>query len=119
MIEAGRNVKRIPTINKYPSDLAEDGFLYIPNEILDVLGRSAPGGSEGQVLTAIIRLAYGSDKTPDDVTISGLEQLTRLSSRTVKRAVQRLKDRLNGAKDCDRKLFELAFTVLDHGGECK
>jgi phage replication O-like protein O len=68
----------------------EDGFVAIANEIMDALCRSHPGGSEGQVLWAIIRKTYGWNKQADKISISQLCEMTGLARRTIIYAMQNL-----------------------------
>lgn len=68
----------------------EDGYVQIANEIFDALCRSPVGGSDRQVLDAIIRKTYGYRKKEDAISISQLMQLTNLSKRTVIYALKNL-----------------------------
>ena len=68
----------------------EEGYTRIANEIMDALCRCHPGGSEGQVLWAIIRKTYGWNKQADKISISQLCDMTDLARRTVIYALQNL-----------------------------
>ena len=68
----------------------ENGHTQIANEILDAFCRSFPGGSNAQVLLAIIRCTYGWHKKEDKLSISQIEAITDLSRRTVIYALQNL-----------------------------
>ena len=68
----------------------EEGYTRIANEIMDALCRCHPGGSEGQVLWAIIRKTYGWNKQADKISISQLCDMTDLARRTVIYTLQNL-----------------------------
>ena len=68
----------------------ENGYTAIANEIMDALCRMHPGGSEGQVLWAILRKTYGWGKRSDRISISQLSEITGLARRTVIYALQNL-----------------------------
>jgi len=68
----------------------EDGYTAIANEIMEALCRSSPGGSEGQVLWAIIRKTYGWHKKADRISISQLSEMTGVSRRMVIYAIKNL-----------------------------
>ena len=68
----------------------EDGWIAIPNEVVDALCRCHPGGSEGQVLWAIIRKTDGWHKQTDKISFSQLCEMTGLARRTVIYALQNL-----------------------------
>jgi len=68
----------------------ENGHTRIANELMDAFCKAFPGGSEAQILLAIIRKTYGWRKKSDEVSISQLEDMTFLGRRTVILAVQNL-----------------------------
>jgi phage replication O-like protein O len=68
----------------------EDGYVAIANEVMDALCRSSPGGSEAQVLLAILRKTYGWHKTSDRISISQLSEMTGVSRRMVIYAIKNL-----------------------------
>ena len=68
----------------------ENGFTSVANEIMDALCKCHPGGSEGQILWAIIRKTYGWHKKKDAISISQLSELTGVSRRMVIYAVKNL-----------------------------
>ncbi|MBU1862358.1 MAG: replication protein [Candidatus Omnitrophica bacterium] len=69
----------------------ENGYTAIANELLEAMCRvSCFGSSQGQVLLAILRKTYGWNKKEDLISISQLQDMTRLSRRTVIYALQNL-----------------------------
>jgi phage replication O-like protein O len=68
----------------------ENGFTAIANEIIDALCKCHPGGSEGQVLFAVMRKTYGWKKKEDKLSISQICDLTHLARRTVIYAIKNL-----------------------------
>lgn len=72
------------------SPQCENGYTRIANELLDALIKFCPGGSQGQVLLAVIRKTYGFQKKEDQVSISQIQKATCLSRRTVIYAIQNL-----------------------------
>jgi phage replication O-like protein O len=68
----------------------EDGYTAVANEILDAFCLSFPGGSNAQVLLAIIRRTYGWHKKDDKISISQLCEMTGRCRRTVIYALQNL-----------------------------
>ena len=68
----------------------ENGFIQIANEIVDALCKCHPGGSEGQVLWAIIRKTYGWKKLADKISYDNLMKITGLSRRSVVYAIKNL-----------------------------
>ena len=68
----------------------ENGYTKIANELLEAFCRSFPSASNAQVLLAIIRKTYGWDRKEDSISISQIEELTKLSRRTVIYALQNL-----------------------------
>lgn len=72
------------------SPQCENGFTRIANELLDALCCCCPGGSQGQVFLAILRKTYGWQKKIDNISISQIQKMTRLSRRSVIYAVQNL-----------------------------
>ena len=68
----------------------EDGYTAIANEIMDALCMSHPGGSEGQVLLAVIRKTYGWKKKEDRLSIGQICEMTTLARRTVIYALKNL-----------------------------
>ena len=71
----------------------ENGHTKIANEIMDALCRFHPGGSEGQILWAIIRKTYGWNKAKDQISISQLCNITGLARRTVIYAMKNLESK--------------------------
>lgn len=68
----------------------ENGHTRIANELLDAFCRLFPGGSNAQVLMAIIRRTYGWNKKEDKLSISQIQDMTGLSRRAVIYALQNL-----------------------------
>jgi phage replication O-like protein O len=68
----------------------ENGHTRIANEILDAFCQNFPGGSDAQVLLAIIRKTYGWNKKEDAISISQLEEITFLCRRTIINSLQNL-----------------------------
>ncbi len=75
------------------SPQTEDGYTRIANELLEALYRTHLGGSQTQVLFAIIRLTYGWHKTTDWISVSQLMDATGLPERTVQWALRQLRDK--------------------------
>lgn len=71
----------------------EDGYTKIANELLEALARTCIGGSEAQIIYAIIRLTYGWNKKEDSISISRLEDLTGVSRRMVIYSLQNLESK--------------------------
>jgi phage replication O-like protein O len=95
-------------------------FAKIPNEVLEKLCAFEHGSSALRVLIFIIRKTYGYSKTTDCLSLKQIEEATRLSNRTVCRAMRLLKDKgyITIAKDKDfRKHIPNQVTiVLGRGG---
>ena len=68
----------------------ENGYTAIGNDIMDALCKCHPGGSEGQVLLAVIRQTLGWNKNEDRLSISRLCTMTNLARRTIIYAVKNL-----------------------------
>jgi len=68
----------------------EDGHTQIANELMDAFCHSFPGGANAQILMAIIRKTYGWKKKEDAISLSQLEELTRLSRRMIIYGLQNL-----------------------------
>ena len=68
----------------------EAGYVQIANELLDAFCRSFPGGSNAQVLLAVIRCTYGWHKKEDKLSISQIKTMTGLSRRAIIYALQNL-----------------------------
>lgn len=68
----------------------EDGHTKIANELMDAFCRSFPGGSQAQILLAIIRKTYGWHKKEDSISITQLCEATGLSRRSVINGLQNL-----------------------------
>jgi phage replication O-like protein O len=72
------------------SPQCEDGYTKIANELLEALYKITLGGSEAQVLFAIIRKTYGFQKKMDTISVSQLEEMTCISRRMVIYTIQNL-----------------------------
>jgi phage replication O-like protein O len=68
----------------------ENGHTRIANEILEKLAYKCPGGAAMQVLLTIIRKTYGWHKKEDTISITQLQEATKLSRRSVIYAVENL-----------------------------
>lgn len=68
----------------------ENGHIDIANEIAEAFARYFPGGSEGQILWAILRKTYGWHKKEDEISIGQLMEMTGLSRRMVIYSLQNL-----------------------------
>ena len=69
---------------------SENGHVDIANEIAEAFCRGFPGGTEGQLLWAILRKTYGWHKKSDSISISQLVEMTGKSRRMVIYALQNL-----------------------------
>ena len=67
-----------------------NGYTSIANDIMDALCRCHLGGSESQILWAILRKTYGWKKVRDHISITQLSEITGLARRTVIYAIQNL-----------------------------
>jgi phage replication O-like protein O len=81
--------------NRGPQVIADtdDGFTRTANAIQDQLCQLDISGSQFQVLNAIIRSTYGYNKKQDRVTNTYLVELTGISEKAVRDALQVLTDR--------------------------
>jgi len=81
--------------NRGPHVIADtdDGFTRTANAIQDQLCQLDISGSQFQVLNAIIRSTYGYNKKQDRVTNTYLVELTGISEKAVRDALQVLTDR--------------------------
>jgi|GEM_PF-699702 len=68
----------------------ENGYTAIANEIVEALSKSMQGGTEGQIIFAVLRKTYGWNKKEDKISISQLCKLTGKSKRAVIYALQNL-----------------------------
>ncbi len=68
----------------------ENGYTKIANEILEVLSKSMPGFTEGQIIMCILRKTYGWNKKSDNISISQLVEMTGKSRRMIIYSIQNL-----------------------------
>lgn len=88
----------------------ENGFTKIANDLMDALCRCHPGGSEGQILLAILRKTYGWNKKSDHISISQLCDMTSVCRRTAIYAIHNLeaknmivvqRQKVDGLNECN------------------